>query len=82
MDVLCSNISSVKIREKKQTYLLNFKLIFMAKNAVQITQELGNYGKYIGDHSMGGGMKALKLAIVVAAVVGVAVGYVVGSQAK
>ncbi len=54
----------------------------MAKNAVQITQELGNYGKVIGDHSMGGGMRALKLAIVVAAVVGVAVGYVVGSQTK
>ncbi len=54
----------------------------MAKNAVQITKELGNYGKYIGDHSMGGGMKALKLAIIVAAVTGVAVGYVIGSQTK
>ena len=54
----------------------------MAKNAVQITQELGSYGKYIGDHSMGGGMKALKLAIIVAAVTGLAVGYVIGSQAK
>ena len=52
----------------------------MAKNAVQITKELWNYGKYIGDHSMGGGMKALKLAIIVAAVTGVAVGYVIGSQ--
>ena len=54
----------------------------MAKNAVQITQELGSYGKYIGDHSMGGGMRALKLAIIVAAVAGVALGYVVGSQVK
>ena len=54
----------------------------MAKNAVQITQELGNYGKLIGDHSMGGGMRALKLAIVVAAVTGVAVGFLIGSQVK
>jgi hypothetical protein len=69
-------------RENKQTYLLNLIIIFMAKNAIQITQELGNYGKYIGDHSMGGGMRALKLAIIVAAVTGLAVGYVVGSQTK
>ncbi len=54
----------------------------MGKNAIQITKELGNYGKYIGDHSMGGGMKALKLAIVAAAVVGVAAGYLIGSQTK
>ena len=54
----------------------------MAKNAVQITKELGSYGKYIGDHSMGGGMRALKLAILVAAVAGLALGYVVGSQTK
>lgn len=54
----------------------------MAKNAVQITQELGSYGKYIGDHSMGGGMKALKMAIIVAAVAGLAVGYVIGSSTK
>ena len=54
----------------------------MAKNAVQITKELGNYGKYIGDHSMGGGMKALKLAIIVSAVTGVAGGYVIVSQVK
>ena len=68
--------------ERKQTYLFNLIIISMAKNAVQITKELGNYGKYIGDHSMGGGMKALKLAIIVAAVTGVAVGYVIGSQVK
>ena len=54
----------------------------MAKNAVQITQELGNYGKAIGDHSMGGGMRALKLAIVVAAFAGVAVGFIIGSNSK
>lgn len=54
----------------------------MGKNAIQITKELGDYGRYIGDHSMGGGMKALKLAIVTAAVLGVAVGYVIGSQTK
>ena len=59
---------------------LNYDI--MAKNAVQITKELGSYGKLIGDHSMGGGMRALKLAIVAAAVTGLAVGYVIGSQVK
>lgn len=54
----------------------------MAKNAVQITKELGNYGKLIGDHSMNGGMKALKLAIVAAAITGVAVGFIIGNQTK
>ena len=62
--------------------MLNLIIISMAKNAVQITQELGSYGKYIGDHSMGGGMKALKMAIIVAAVAGLAIGYVIGSSTK
>lgn len=54
----------------------------MAKNAVEITQELGSYGKVIGDHSMGGGMRALKLGVIVAAVAGLAVGVAIGMNVK
>lgn len=54
----------------------------MSKNAIQITQELANYGKFIGDHSMNGGMRAFKLAIVVAAVAGIVVGVVIGRNTK
>lgn len=54
----------------------------MAKNAAQITQELGNYGKLIGNHSMRGGIKALKLAVVVAAAAGLTVGFIIGKNSK
>lgn len=52
----------------------------MGKGADHYTGRLAKIGKLVGDHSMKGGEKAIKVIIAGAAVVGSALGYLLGKK--
>ena len=54
----------------------------MTKNASNFSYRLANLGKIIGDHSMKGGEKVIKIALAVALVGGAAIGGVIGRTTK
>lgn len=52
------------------------------RNAVEINKWLSEKGKFVGDQSMNGGIHALQLGMILFAITGLSIGYMLGRYSK